>query len=687
MVIRTLLGTLIMMGTLACSPPASEKPLEGFTVVIDPGHGGTAETDSYRVGPAGEREEWINLRVSLMLRDLLEDAGARVILTRTEDVHVDLADRARIAMENAANLFISVHHNATADATVNFPIIYYHGNASQNRASVLLGRMVGDALREAMFNGEGPVSNVSDHTIFPTRGAGVLRGTYGIPAIISEASFFTHPAEEERLKQTAYNKIEAEALFKAINAFLLSERPERRIIEPYEAVVEPLPVFQEAERMQPEALLWKEDVAFGRSIVAMLKGAEIDRLGQVKALEASDATRQIGASAQIGASTQVDAPGDTHAARIVNTSSDTDADNHLVDEALERLLRSVRSFPDSYLAREAHLLRAELYEVQARLRYGNQQQIPESRSSLEQQQASGSERRHFDVQLHQQEIEQLQLRAKEIRLRVAEFFPDHPIPVTMMSVPIQLPDDISLSVIVQSTDGQILFEHASEKQVPSASVIKVPILAAFLQAASNGIINPNDTYILQESDIVGGEGELQRSGAGLTLTLMDYARHMIRTSDNTATNVIIRSVGMQAVNEIMREHEMGSSVLARYMMDFDAITQGRQNYTSAADMNRFLIAVLHGKVLSSEMAGLFWDILATCDDDTMLRAGAPSGVTVAHKTGILDYVRGDSGVLFGQHDYVVTMFAEDFSDVTDAEAAIADIVSQLYNNPPSHTTR
>jgi N-acetylmuramoyl-L-alanine amidase len=88
----------------------------------------------------GEREEWINLRVALELKGLLEAKGARVILTRTTDVDVPLAARAKLARDVQADLLLSIHHNAAADRSANFPIIYYHGHAS-------LGRCVARRLR------------------------------------------------------------------------------------------------------------------------------------------------------------------------------------------------------------------------------------------------------------------------------------------------------------------------------------------------------------------------------------------------------------------------------------------------------------------------------------------------------------------------------------------------------------
>ena len=284
--------------------PQAGDPLDGRVVVVDPGHGGTAAYDDYRVGPAGEREEWINLKVALILRDLLEERGARVLLTRTEDVEVDLGDRARLAVENEADAFVSVHHNATADPEVNFPIVYFHGNASENGASVMLAKAMADRMDQYLFDGKAPVSVVSDHTIFPTEGTSVLRNSYGIPGVIVEASFFTNPEEEQRLRDPEYNRLEAEAYVMALEDFFYQRHPE--ILEKYSKVrLPPFEVYQEAERMADEARLWKQDYREGKRLM------------------------------------------------------EYDAD---LEKALELLTRTVRSFPDSWVAGRAHTARADIME-------------------------------------------------------------------------------------------------------------------------------------------------------------------------------------------------------------------------------------------------------------------------------------------------------------------------------------
>lgn len=306
-----LLGCLLSADrTLASGPLSLADPLDGKVIILDPGHGGTAATDSYRVGPSGEREEWVNLRVALLLRDLLEEAGAKVVLTRDSDTFVPLEDRSRLALESKGDLFVSIHHNATADPSVNFPIIYFHGAAMENQSSVLLGEKIALALRKHLFGGKGPYSLVSDHTIFSKSGASVLRGTYGMPAVIGEATFFTHPKEEKRLKKQAYNRKEAVAYLEAIRAFFSEDLPP--ILEKSLPLrLPPFEVFQEAERMRPEALQWKENYE------------QANRL-----YEKGDA-----------------------AARL---------------QALSLLNLSVKAFPDSYLARDCHELRVAILKAQGK---------------------------------------------------------------------------------------------------------------------------------------------------------------------------------------------------------------------------------------------------------------------------------------------------------------------------------
>lgn len=281
--------------------------LAGKVICIDAGHGGTAKTDSYRQGPTGEREEWVNLRVAQLLAGMLERKGATVVMTRTKDEFVPLVDRVKIALDHHADLFLSIHHNATADSTVNFPIIYYHGNASENLAGVALGKFIAKALSEKFYGTKPQVSLVSDHTVFASGGAAVLRGTYGIPAVLSEASFFTNPKEETSLKDSLHNRKEAEAYLAALENFF-GGATKTILARNSLASLPPFQGLQEADRMSAVARSWY-----------------LDYQAATKLMQSKDAVSR--------------------------------------KKAYDLFTQSARSFPDSYVAQQCHQKRAELLKL------------------------------------------------------------------------------------------------------------------------------------------------------------------------------------------------------------------------------------------------------------------------------------------------------------------------------------
>jgi len=263
---RTFVLLLLSFTALQVSAQQSaEDALLNKTICVDPGHGGTAATDHYRQGINGEREEWVNLRVALLLKKKLEAKGAKVILTRDTDVFVKLEDRAAMAISQKADLLISIHHNATADTAVNFPIIYFHGASSENLAGVAFGKSLAAAFEKYFYRRPVPKSLLSDYVIFPSKGSSVLRNSYGIPGVLAEASFFTNPSEEQRLKQPSYNEAEAQTYLLGIQAYFMQKTTEIKP-EKVPQSIPPFPVLEEAQRTNSIARNWLNDYQEGRKL-------------------------------------------------------------------------------------------------------------------------------------------------------------------------------------------------------------------------------------------------------------------------------------------------------------------------------------------------------------------------------------------------------------------------------------
>ena len=106
--------------------------------------------------------------------------------------------------------------------------------------------------------------------------------------------------------------------------------------------------------------------------------------------------------------------------------------------------------------------------------------------------------------------------------------------------------------------------------MPSASMIKLPILLCMYDCAAQGILNVSDTVKLTREDLTGGSGILAMLQPGREYTLYEYAMLMITLSDNTATNLLIKELGTDAINRYIRSLGLTDTVLARKIMDFDA---------------------------------------------------------------------------------------------------------------------
>lgn len=185
--------------------------LAGKTIVIDPGHGGP---DSGAVGPGRTYEKNDNLAIALALNDILKEAGAVTILTRDGDnspaAHYseaeDLDARVRIANQSNADLFISIHQNASSNASVRGTETYYSSDNAQSEAS----RYLAQCIQSTSVS----ILNTNNRGVKEARFY-VIRHT-SMPAILLETGFISNPSEEKRLKNSTFQKNVAAAIFQGI---------------------------------------------------------------------------------------------------------------------------------------------------------------------------------------------------------------------------------------------------------------------------------------------------------------------------------------------------------------------------------------------------------------------------------------------------------------------------------------
>lgn len=234
---------------------------------------------------------------------------------------------------------------------------------------------------------------------------------------------------------------------------------------------------------------------------------------------------------------------------------------------------------------------------------------------------------------------------------------------------------VSVTYLPVGTPAGIVSVNGSTQHA-SASMIKLVVLAALLDKVAAGEINLAAQVEVTSSDIVSGTGTVQDDGPG-TYELQELARRMIADSDNTATNVIVDLIGMDAVNEEASKLGLTGTAMARKMMDVVAADQGMRNRMTSDDAATVLNLIATGKLVNEQMSELAMSFLLQQTINAGLTDAIPAGVQVAHKTGELNQAEHDGGVVLAAHPYVLVVMTEGIDNYLGV-SVIADVSRAVY---------
>lgn len=204
-------------------------------------------------------------------------------------------------------------------------------------------------------------------------------------------------------------------------------------------------------------------------------------------------------------------------------------------------------------------------------------------------------------------------------------------------------DGVMGYVIVDIQSGE-RFERLAGETFPLASTIKLAILYEMFRQAEEGRLSLDEPRPLDRRHVVGGSGVLAELTAP-SMSLRDYAVLMIVLSDNSAANLLIDAVGMQNVTQRMSALGVPGLKLRRRMIDAEAALRGDENVGSPADVAKLLGIIHRGEGLRQESRDAIIAILRKAKPSA-LRDGVPSAVPVANKTGTLEGVAADAGIVY-----------------------------------------
>ena len=223
--------------------------------------------------------------------------------------------------------------------------------------------------------------------------------------------------------------------------------------------------------------------------------------------------------------------------------------------------------------------------------------------------------------------------------------------------------------IVDLTSGERI-GHLDTASFPTASAIKLAIVYELFRQAGEKRIDLEEKVTLDRRQAVGGTGVLVEMGTP-TLSIRDYAVLMVTLSDNTATNVLIDRLGMDKIVARMQGLGLNATRLRRHMMDTAAARRGDENVSTPDELARLL------RTMNETMPDAI--ALLKKPKENRLRKGLPEGVASADKSGELEGVRVDAGVVYAKNrPYVLCVMTTFLKDEAEGERAIEEISRVAY---------
>ncbi len=238
----------------------------------------------------------------------------------------------------------------------------------------------------------------------------------------------------------------------------------------------------------------------------------------------------------------------------------------------------------------------------------------------------------------------------------------------------------TVNLFAKNLDTGAVFGIGEDEPVRTASTIKVAIMVGVFAAVAEGRARWEEQLTLREADKVGGSGVLREFSDGVRLPLKDLVHLMIVVSDNTATNLLLDRITGDAVNREMDRLGLSKTRVLRKILgggkDVKPVPSGwteagrkpeNQRFGIGVSTSREMVMLLEkierGEAVSGEASRQMIEILKR----QQYRDGIgrrPSGLEVASKSGALDRLRSDVGIVYAPGGrLVIAATCEDLPEV------------------------
>lgn len=235
------------------------------------------------------------------------------------------------------------------------------------------------------------------------------------------------------------------------------------------------------------------------------------------------------------------------------------------------------------------------------------------------------------------------------------------------------------SFIEDIISSRFYFAINKDEVFPAASLMKIPLMVCAFLAEREGIIDLETIYVLKEKDKTPGSGILKSIQSGESFKLIELVEMMICESDNTASNILIDVLGFEYLNQCFKKLGLTQTVLDRKILDNKKRKKGIENFTTSSDMAYLLAKIYKNDLLDKATCEVMLDYLSRQKVKDRIPRYLPKNLTIAHKTGTLQGVIHDVGIVFtDKQDYIICVLTKGAKTYQAAKLCIASISEFVY---------
>ncbi|HXT14900.1 MAG TPA: serine hydrolase [Gemmatimonadaceae bacterium] len=250
----------------------------------------------------------------------------------------------------------------------------------------------------------------------------------------------------------------------------------------------------------------------------------------------------------------------------------------------------------------------------------------------------------------------------------------------------------ALAVAVYDTETQASFRRHADRWFHAASTIKVAILLGVYASIHHGWLLPHSRLHVRNRFMSAVDGHPFRVAAdrdansevhdsiGKMMRVSELALHMIATSSNLATNLLLDLVGLDTVQRALDELSIDGIDIRRGVEDERAFERAINNRVTADGLVQLLRLVAEERAYSPELSREMLTILHAQEFRNGIPARLPSAVRVAHKTGEISTIAHDAGVVYAPNrkPYVIAVLTEWSPEATGRKQTIAEVSRAVF---------